>query len=135
MIEELQRRNFAATTIRTYVKSVEDFSLYFHRRSDQLGPGAYSPLSGEAVRQAKIQSQHRGSAAGLVALLLHQGVEAKLEHRRDALSEKADSAPADSQSGRGRTPYRCCASGPEFGFHECDARLYYQMRTRSSDFK
>ncbi len=38
MIEELQRRNFAATTIRTYVKGVEDFSLYFHRRPDQLGP-------------------------------------------------------------------------------------------------
>jgi hypothetical protein len=38
MIEELQRRNFAATTIRTYVKGVEDFSQYFHRRPDQLGP-------------------------------------------------------------------------------------------------
>lgn len=38
MIEELQRRNFAATTIRTHVRGVEDFSLYFHRRPDQLGP-------------------------------------------------------------------------------------------------
>jgi len=38
MIEELQRRNFAENTIRTYVKGVEDFSQYFHRRPDQLGP-------------------------------------------------------------------------------------------------
>jgi hypothetical protein len=38
MIEELRRRNFAESTIRAYVHSVEHFSWYFHRRPDQLGP-------------------------------------------------------------------------------------------------
>jgi integrase/recombinase XerD len=38
MIEELRRRNFAETTIRSYVHGVEHFSHYFHRRPDQLGP-------------------------------------------------------------------------------------------------
>jgi integrase/recombinase XerD len=38
MIEELHRRNFAETTIRSYVHGVEHFSRYFHRRPDQLGP-------------------------------------------------------------------------------------------------
>ena len=38
MLEELRRRNFAATTIRTYLHGVEHFSRYFHRRPDQLGP-------------------------------------------------------------------------------------------------
>src|ERR1700676_586999 len=38
MIEELRRRNFAESTIRAYVHSVEHFSRYFHRRPDQLGP-------------------------------------------------------------------------------------------------
>ena len=38
MSEELQRRNFAETTIRSYVHGVEHFSRYFHRRPDQLGP-------------------------------------------------------------------------------------------------
>lgn len=38
MIEELQRRNFAETTIRSYVHRVEHFSRYFHRSPDQLGP-------------------------------------------------------------------------------------------------
>jgi site-specific recombinase XerD len=38
MIEELQRRNFAESTIRSYVHGVEHFSRYFHRRPDQLGP-------------------------------------------------------------------------------------------------
>ena len=34
MIEELQRRNFAETTIRSYVHGVEDFSRYFHRHTN-----------------------------------------------------------------------------------------------------
>ena len=38
MIEELQRRNFAETTIRSYVHGVEHFSRYFHRSPDRLGP-------------------------------------------------------------------------------------------------
>ena len=38
MIEELQRRNFAETTIRSYVHGVEHFSQYFRRSPDQLGP-------------------------------------------------------------------------------------------------
>ena len=37
MLEELRRRNFADSTIRSYLHSVEHFSGYFHRRPDQLG--------------------------------------------------------------------------------------------------
>ena len=36
--EELRRRNFAETTIRSYLHGVEHFSRYFHRPPDQLGP-------------------------------------------------------------------------------------------------
>jgi len=38
MLEELRRRNFAETTIRTYLHGVEHFSRYFGRQPDQLGP-------------------------------------------------------------------------------------------------
>ena len=38
MLEELRRRNFADTTVRTYLHGVEHFSRYFHRPPDQLGP-------------------------------------------------------------------------------------------------
>ena len=38
MLEELQRRNIAATTIRTYLHGVAHFSRYFRRPPDQLGP-------------------------------------------------------------------------------------------------
>ncbi len=38
MLEELRRRNFADSTIRSYLHGVEHFSRYFHCRPDQLGP-------------------------------------------------------------------------------------------------
>ena len=37
MLEELQRRNFSQTTVKTYLKIVEDFACHFHRPPDQLG--------------------------------------------------------------------------------------------------
>jgi len=37
MLEELERRNYAQTTIDCYLHAVEHFSQYFHRSPDQLG--------------------------------------------------------------------------------------------------
>ena len=38
MLEELERRNYAQTTIDCYVHAVEHFSRHFNRPPDQLGP-------------------------------------------------------------------------------------------------
>ena len=38
MREELVRRNYAETTIRTYLRSVEQFREYARKRLDHLGP-------------------------------------------------------------------------------------------------
>lgn len=38
MLEELQRRNYAETTIQAYIRAVEDFSRYFHCSPERLGP-------------------------------------------------------------------------------------------------
>ena len=38
MLEELQRRNYAETTIDCYLRAVEDFSRHFHTSPDRLGP-------------------------------------------------------------------------------------------------
>jgi site-specific recombinase XerD len=37
MLEELVRRNYAQSTIRTYIRTVEHYSQHFHRSPDQLG--------------------------------------------------------------------------------------------------
>src|ERR1700684_1436141 len=38
MLEELERRNYAQTTIDCYIQTVEDFARYFRRPPDQLAP-------------------------------------------------------------------------------------------------
>src|SRR5450631_1308956 len=37
MLEELQRRNFSQSTVRSYIHAVEDFARYFHRSPERLG--------------------------------------------------------------------------------------------------
>ncbi len=37
MLEELERRNYAQSTIRIYIRTVEHYSQHFHRPPDQLG--------------------------------------------------------------------------------------------------
>ncbi len=37
MLEELVRRNYAQSTIHTYIRTVEHCSRHFHRSPDQLG--------------------------------------------------------------------------------------------------
>ena len=38
MLEELERRNYAQTTISSYIRTIEDFARYFRRPPDQLTP-------------------------------------------------------------------------------------------------
>src|SRR5260370_12835233 len=38
MLEDLQRRNYAENTIRSYIRIVKDFSRRFQRSPDRLGP-------------------------------------------------------------------------------------------------
>jgi hypothetical protein len=37
-LHELQRRNYAPSTIRSYLGAVEQFAEYFHRSPELLGP-------------------------------------------------------------------------------------------------
>ena len=67
MLEELQRRNFAATTIRTYLHGVEHFSRYFRRPPDQLGPEDIRKYQAMLFTKLKFSPNiqlHRGPVEG-----------------------------------------------------------------------
>ena len=38
MLEELQHRNYAQSTVEAYTRALRDFANYFHLPPDQLGP-------------------------------------------------------------------------------------------------
>ena len=37
MLDELQRRNYSQSTVRSYIYAVEDFAKYFRRSPERLG--------------------------------------------------------------------------------------------------
>ncbi|PYT57385.1 MAG: hypothetical protein DMG35_20345 [Acidobacteria bacterium] len=53
MLEELQRRNYAETTIDCYIHAVEDFSRHFHCSPDRLGPRHIREYQAELFQKRK----------------------------------------------------------------------------------
>src|SRR5437879_7894733 len=54
MLEELQRRNYAETTISSYIRIVEDFSGRFQRPPDRLGPQQIREYQAELFKKRKL---------------------------------------------------------------------------------
>ena len=54
MLEELERRNYSQSTVRTYVRTIEDFARYFKRPPDQLGPEQIREYQAYLFRERKL---------------------------------------------------------------------------------
>ena len=54
MLEELERRNYSANTVRSYIRTVEDLARYFKRRPDQLGPEHIRQYQAHLFRDRKL---------------------------------------------------------------------------------
>ena len=57
MLEELERRNYAQTTVDAYIQTIEDFACYFKRRPDQLGPEHIREYQAYLFREKKLARQ------------------------------------------------------------------------------
>jgi len=66
MLEELQRRNYAQHTIRSYIRTVEDFARHFHCSPDRLGPRHIREYQAELFEKRKLSA---GSVAVRLAAL------------------------------------------------------------------
>src|SRR6516165_10147284 len=71
MLEELERRNYAASTTRAYLRAVAEFARYFHRSPDQLGAGSHPPIPRLSVPRKEVPAQHRYPASLRNPFLLH----------------------------------------------------------------
>jgi integrase/recombinase XerD len=54
MLEELERRNYSQSTVRTYIKTIADLSRYFKRPPDQLGPDELRQYQAYLFRERKL---------------------------------------------------------------------------------
>jgi site-specific recombinase XerD len=73
MLEELERRNYAQTTIDCYIQTVEDFARYFRRPPDQLTPDHIRKYQAYLFRERKLAAStvtQRLAALRFFALLV-----------------------------------------------------------------
>jgi site-specific recombinase XerD len=54
MLEELERRNYSQSTVRTYLMTIEDFARYFHKPPDTLGPEHVREYQAYLFRERKL---------------------------------------------------------------------------------
>ena len=54
MLEELQRRNYAQSTVDAYTSALRDFAKYFHKPPDQLGPEQIRQFQLHLIRDRKL---------------------------------------------------------------------------------
>ena len=54
MLDELQRRNYSQSTVRSYIFAVEDFARYIHRSPERLGPGHIRQYQAYLFRERKL---------------------------------------------------------------------------------
>jgi hypothetical protein len=54
MLEELECRNYSQSTVRAYVRTVEDFARYFQRPPNQLGPEHIREYQAYLFRERKL---------------------------------------------------------------------------------
>ena len=66
MLDELQRRNYSPNTVRCYIHAVEDFSKYFHRSPERLGPSHIRQYQAYLFRERKLSP---GTIQGRTAAL------------------------------------------------------------------
>src|ERR1035437_8951463 len=66
MLDELQRRNYAPNTVRSYIHAVEDFAKYFRRSPDRLGPNHIREYQVHLFRDCKLSA---GTIEGRTAAL------------------------------------------------------------------
>src|SRR5712692_7824080 len=82
MLEELERRNYAASTTRAYLRAVDEFARYFNRPPNQLGPDHIRQYQAFLFRERKLQPntviQHLGGIRFFYIRTLKQSWSAEL---------------------------------------------------------
>ena len=85
MLDELQRRNYSQSTVRSYIHVIEDFSKHFHRSPDRLGPDHIRQYQAHLFRDRKLLGNDHFVCCGL-ALSLRQDAATTVPPRAHPIS-------------------------------------------------
>ena len=101
MLDELQRRNYAQNTVRSYIHAVEDFAKYFRRSPDRLGPNHIREYQVHLFRDCKLSAGTVEGRHCRSAFSLRQDTQAPCLSRSHSVPE-ASAADAHGTESRKR---------------------------------
>jgi hypothetical protein len=96
MLEELQRRNFSPTTIRSYLYAVERFARHFKCRPDRLHHTHLRSYQASLLRTEQLQPKTVRLHVSALRFL-REDVEASLSPRRHAVPDGAPASAVDPE--------------------------------------
>ena len=79
MLDELQRRNYSQSTVRSYIYAVEDFAKYFRCSPERLGPEQIRQYQAYLFRERKLSP---GTIEGRTAIEVSCPDEVKRSRRK-----------------------------------------------------
>ncbi|MGO9938788.1 MAG: phage integrase N-terminal SAM-like domain-containing protein, partial [Terracidiphilus sp.] len=92
MLEELQRRNYADSTARYYVRAVEQFARHFGKSPDKLGLEHLRTYQAYLLKQRKVGRRDRRKPGCRTAFLLRAHAQAPRVPRVSAVPKRAAAA-------------------------------------------
>ena len=72
MLEELERRNYAQSTTRAYLRTIEDLARYFKRPPDQLAPEHIREYQAYLFRERKLSPNTVNQRTGALRFVFFQ---------------------------------------------------------------
>ncbi len=106
MLDELERRNYSANTVRTYIRTVEDLVRYFKRRPDRLGPEHIRQYQAHLFRDRQLAANSVAQRVAALRFFLYQDARARVEPGSSALSEETAPTAQHPLSPGGRSSDR-----------------------------
>ena len=115
MLEELERRNYSANTIRSYVRAVEEYARYFKRSPEKLGLDEIRSYQAHLIGKRKLASntvaQRLAALRFLYVKTLRRGWDLELTpYPKSRLGSRRCSAKGKSQGWS--TPPTACSTAP-----------------------
>jgi integrase-like protein len=141
MLEELQRRNYSPTTIRCYLRVVEDFARYFGRRPDHLTEEHMREYHLHLLHKRKLTPKTVGLHIAALRFVFVKNASASRCASRSSLSQGARAHADGIEPGRSVSAHRLCKES--FELHDAcrtplilierltAAQLFWRLSTRA----
>jgi integrase/recombinase XerD len=105
MLEELERRNYAQTTIHSYLSAVAEFSLHFHRPPSQLGPDHIRQYQAYLFGQRKLAPSTVTQRLAALRFFYIKTLRKPWSVTRDSVPQEGSTSAHHPQLGRSRPAY------------------------------